>query len=165
MRLPRVRITVGGMMVAVAAVAVVIVAPDVHLGRPENTLVIMVVGATALAIEKSRREVERARCGGEGVGRFRFLGRIVWNLPVGILIVVVCRGLNEQFDWTLMDITGWILRQVLSPGLSPHETYLAYMRIIPRFIACMDLGVAMTAFLLWDALGRWKEPVRWIRER
>src|SRR5262249_37964600 len=112
MRFPRFQIRT--MMVAVAVVAIVMVAPDLYLEPPSGTLVFMVVGATALAIEKSRREVERARCGGEAVGRFRFLGRIFWNLPVAILIVVACRGLNEQFSWTLTDITDWVLRLVLS---------------------------------------------------
>lgn len=151
MHIPRVRFTVRWLMVAVALAAVMMIVPDLHLWRPENTLVVMAVGATALAMEISRREVERTRSRGEKVGRFRFLGRVLLNLPIGILIVVACLEFNTLIRYKLLDVTSWILEDVLSTGLSPYDTLLGCLRILPRVYMAIDLGLVLTAFSLWDA--------------
>ena len=147
--MPRVRFTMRGLMVAVAVVAALIVAPDLLLGLPEPMLVATVVGTAALAIEKARREVERARHRGEKVGPLRFPGRFIARLPVAIIIVAVCRWFN---DLSYVAQTNIAIRLVHAacPGLAPFEVYLALLRITPRMTAAMDLVLVWTAFRLWN---------------
>jgi hypothetical protein len=79
------------MLVVVAFAALVLSADEWMPSPPIRSLVVPVVGITALAIEQARRDIERSRSSSVPVGRFGLLVRIGVNLPVAVLIVLVAR--------------------------------------------------------------------------
>lgn len=145
----RLRFTVRQLMVAVAVIAALFVAPDLQLGQPEGKLVATVAGTAALAIEKARREVERARRRGDPVGPLRFPGRIIAGLPVAIMIIAACWMFNGLTFTARLGIASWLV-DATRPGLDPHQVYLALMGATPRLTAAMDLTFVLAAFHLWD---------------
>lgn len=148
MRMPRVRFTVRGMMIVVAATAIALIASDLKLWEPENLLVAAVTGTTALAIEKARRDVERSRSRGQVVGRFRLLGRIGASLPVAVLIVILCCGINIAYDM-MVHIPWWISDAMTHPG-NVHEAVMLSMRLDNFVKVSMDLCLAWAALSVWD---------------
>lgn len=158
MRLPRARFTVRGLMLAVAVVAALIVAPDLDLDQPQGTMLVATIGGTAaLAVEKARRDVERARRRGETVGSLRFPGRIIAALPAAALIIAACWSFNHLSYLTRSDFAYWLL-DAARPGLDPYEAYLALMQIMPRMTAGMDLVLVWAAFRLWDGRRAARSP-------
>src|SRR4051794_4748163 len=104
MTLSRARLSVRGMLVVVAFAALALSAAEWMPPPPMESLVVPVVGAAALAIEKARRDVERSRSRGVVVGRFGLLVRIGVSLPVAVLIVLCCQvliGVSESSVWRI----------------------------------------------------------------
>jgi hypothetical protein len=118
MKLPRVRLTVRGMLVVVAFAAVVLSAPEWMPEPPIRSLIVPVVGTSVLAIEQARRDVERSRSRGVVVGRFGLLVRIGINLPVAVLIVLCCQVLIGVSDSSLWDAYWWISDAFTRPEVS-----------------------------------------------
>lgn len=157
MRLLRARFTVRGLMIAVTVVAALMAAPDLKLDQAEGAMVATIAGPAVLAVEKARREVERARRRGEPVGVLRFPGRIIASLPVAALIIAVCWYFNDLSDTTRSDIVYGLL-DAARPGLDPRDAYQALMQIEPRMTAAMDLVLVWAAFRLWDGREAARSP-------
>lgn len=155
--MPRVQFTVRRMMVAVAVVAALLVAPDLPLEHSADMLVATVVGTAVLAVEKARREVERARRRGDPVGPLRFPVRILAGLPIAIIIIAVCCWFNDLSYMTQVDITDWLL-DAARPGMGPDEEFLALMWITPRMTEAKDVMLVWAAFRLWDGRAAARSP-------
>src|SRR3954465_11458026 len=103
MALSRIRLSVRGMLVVTAFAALALSAAEWMPPPPMESLVVPVVGAATLAIEKGRRDVERSRSRGVVVGRFGLLVRIGASLPVAVLIVLCCQVLIGVSESGLQD--------------------------------------------------------------
>jgi hypothetical protein len=150
MKLPRVRLTVRGMLVVVAFAALVLSAPEWMPEPPIRSLIVPVVGTTALAIEQARRDVERSRSRGVVVGRFGLLVRIGVNLPVAVLIVLCCQVLIGVSDSRLWDAYWWISDAFTRPEVSIVERFELGQRIALPVEAGLGLCLGWVALSVWD---------------
>ena len=150
MTLPRVRLTVRGMLVVVAFAALALSADEWMPSGPISSLVVPVVGTTALVIEQARRDVERSRSRGVVVGRFGLLVRIGVNLPVAVLIVLCCQVLIGVSDSSLWEAYWWISDASTRSVESIPERIELGLRIVLQVETGLGLCLGWAALSLWD---------------
>ena len=150
MKLPRVRLTVRVMLVVVAFAALVLSAAEWMPSPPMRSLVVPVVGTTALAIEQARRDVERSRSRGVVVGRFGLLVRIGVNLPVAVLIVLCCQVLIGVSESSLWEAHWWISDAFTRPEVSISERVELGLRIDLQVKTGLGLCLGWVALSVWD---------------
>src|SRR3954464_2220948 len=109
------------MLVVVGFAALVLSAAEWMPSPPMRSLIVPVVGTTALAIEKGRRDVERSRSRGIVAGRFGLLVRIGVSLPVAVLIVLCCHVLIGVSESSLWETFWWISDASTRPEVITSE--------------------------------------------
>jgi hypothetical protein len=150
MKLPRVRLTVRVMLVIIAFAALALSADEWMPSPPIRSLVVPVVGTTALAIEKARRDVERSRSRGKAVGRLGLLVRIGVNLPVAVLIVLCCQALIGVSESSLWDAYWWISDALTRPEASIAERFELGVRIELQVKTGLGLCLGWLALSVWE---------------
>ncbi len=150
MKLPRVRLTIRGMLVLVAFAALALSAAEWMPPPPMDSLVLPVVGTTALAIEKARRDVERSRSRGVVVRRFGLLVRIGVNLPVAVLIVLCCQVLIRVSESSVGEAHWWISDALTPPGVSFPDRVALFLRIDLQVQTGLGLCLGWVALSVWD---------------
>jgi hypothetical protein len=144
------RLSVRGMLVVFAFAALALSAPEWMPSPPMDSLVVPVVGTTALAIEKARRDVERSRSRGVVVARFGLLVRIGISLPVAVLIVLCCRVLIFFSESSLWDTHWWICGAFTRPEVDIWERFKVGLRIDLQVKTGLGLCLGWVALSVWD---------------